>query len=374
MNDAESAALLRAVELARQAEGDVEPNPVVGCVILQGDEVVGEGWHRCYGGPHAELDALAAAGERALGATAVVTLEPCSTTGKTGPCYKALVAAGVERVVVGAIDPAPQHAGRGLTMLRGNDVDIEVVDDPDCMAIATVFEAGLSRRRPYVLAKLALSADGCIAGPGGEPVALTGEAANARSHAWRASVDAILVGAQTVANDDPRLTVRGAAALRPLRRVVLDPSLRTSPGARLFHDADTTPVWLCATEDADESAQEALEAEGARVLRLPAGERWLGDVLMALHTEGVGRLLVEGGSRTLAAFLERRLVDQLALWISPKHVGDGGLPGLPGVDLAGLDPDDLAEVFELRGMTTEVVGEDVLVRGRRTARDVTLPR
>ncbi|MCB9899452.1 MAG: bifunctional diaminohydroxyphosphoribosylaminopyrimidine deaminase/5-amino-6-(5-phosphoribosylamino)uracil reductase RibD [Planctomycetes bacterium] len=366
----ELAALDRARQIALAARGDTEPNPQVGCVLLRDDVVVGEGRHAEFGGPHAEIGALAAAGEQAAGSTAVVTLEPCSTTGKTGPCCRALLAAGVVRVVVGAIDPNPAHAGRGLTLLRGSGVEVEIVDDPGCLELVERFERALARKRPHVLAKWAMSRDGGIAGPGGETVRLSGPEAEARVHRWRRALDGILVGVQTIVADDPLLTARGELpALRPLHRIVLDPTLRTPRFARVVTTAHETPTWLCARDDADEARAAEFEEQGVRVLRAPAGESWLPDVLATLRLSAIQRVMVEGGARTLAAFLEAGLVDQVAVLLSRKTLGVDAVAAVAGRTLPGDDPQALASALALHDVRTEVLGEDMLLRGERSVTD-----
>ena len=361
---AEMLALSRAVNLARSARGDVEPNPMVAAIVLAESTVVGEGWHRAYGGPHAEVDALADAGEAARGATLIVTLEPCSTTGKTPPCVEAVLAAGISRVVVGALDPDPRHQGRGLETLAAAGLEVVCCDDPQAEELLVDFKAHLARARPHVLLKWAQSADGAIAAAGGEPVQLTGSAATARVHRWRAHIDGILVGLQTVLNDDPMLTARGLVeAVRPLRRIVLDPTLRLPLTCRVADTAGETPTWVLAHLDADQQPEVALDSRDVRVLRVPEGESWLADCLALLAVEGVGRLMVEGGARTLAAFLEDGLADQVAVFLCPQELGPGALPALPGRQLGGLSPEQLAEELQLNDVRIEELGDDVLVRG-----------
>ena len=359
--------LARALELAHRGWGEVEPNPCVGAVLVRDGVVVGEGWHHAWGAAHAEVVALREAGERARGATLFVTLEPCSTAGKTPPCSDAVVAAGVARTVVGATDPNPAHAGRGLHMLEAAGVAVERRDDPQCLALAEGFAAGLRHDRPHVFAKFALSSDGALAGPGGEPVHLTGARSDARVHHWRAHLDGVLVGVQTVVNDDPLLTPRGhELAVRPLRRVVLDPSLRVPLTCRLVQTAGEIPTWVLAREDADQQPEAVLEAEGVRVLRVPgSGDAWLGGCLATLRLQGVQRLMVEGGAHTLASFLGAGLVDQVAVFQCPQALGPGALPVLPERGLAGLDAQALARALELTDVRTERLGDDLLVRGRR---------
>lgn len=364
----EIAALARAHALALRARGDTEPNPQVGCVLIKDDVVVGEGYHAEYGGPHAEIAALRAAGVEAQGSTAIVTLEPCSTTGKTGPCYKALLAAGVVRVVVGAIDPNPAHAGRGLTLLRGSGVELEIVDDPGCQVLIDRFARTLVSKRPHVFAKWAMSRDGAIAGQGGETARLSGDEARTRVHRWRRALDGIVVGVQTIVADDPELTARGESSpLRPLHRIVLDPSLRTPVFARVVTTAVETPTWIATTDKADQARADELEQHGVRILRAPSGERWLHDVLAMLRLGALQRVMVEGGARTLAAFLDARIVDQVAVLMSKKVLGAGALPAVAGRVLPGDDPEALALALDLEEVRTERLGDDLLLRGQRGA-------
>lgn len=381
MNELE--ALQLAEELAVRGSGDVEPNPVVGAVVLADAEVIGRGWHRAFGGAHAEVEALSDAGDRARGATVCVTLEPCSTTGKTAPCTEALLAAGVARVVVGCLDPAPQHEGRGLAKLRESGVSVEVVDSKVSAELIAGFAGSLGRRRPHVIAKWAMSIEGAIAPKDREPTTLSGPEAHAMVHHWRASADAILVGVGTVLADDPRLTVRGdAVSLRPLRRVILDPHLRTPPGCTVASTAMETPTWVMADEQADEQAAEALEKHGVCVLRIPSGPNWTEAVLDALALQGVRRLLVEGGSYTLGRLMEKGLVDQVAAFLTPVCLGPDALPAVDGCPLSGLARPEgealpgavpgaqtaarrVAERLRLQNVRIDRVGDDVLLRGFR---------
>lgn len=387
MNERE--ALQRAEELALRGRGDVEPNPVVGAVVLADGEIVGEGWHKAFGGPHAEIEALADAGGRARGATVCVTLEPCSTTGKTPPCTQALLAAGVARVVVGCIDPAPGHAGRGLDQLREAGVSVELVGSEVSAALIRGFASSLDRRRPHVLAKWAMSVEGAIAPADRERTQLSGPEAQALVHRWRASVDAVVVGVGTVLTDDPQLTARGdEPAWRPLRRVVFDPNLRTPPASMLVTTAMERPTWIVAAEEADQNAADALEAHGAQVLRVPGGPRFAEGALDVLALQGVARLMVEGGSFTLGRLMSAGLVDQVAAFLTPVFLGPGALPAVDGFSLGGLaltggagrraEPQGAepawdavarhtAQTLRLQDVRISRVGDDILLRGSRLA-------
>jgi len=358
--------LLRAVSLARRGLFDVEPNPPVGCVLVRDGRVLAEGYHRVFGGPHAEVVALRRAGAAAAGATAYVTLEPCSTTGKTGPCTEALLAAGVRHVVVGCADPDPRHQGAGLSRLLAAGVAVDLVDLPEAAALLQRFTALLGRRRPWVVAKWAMSRDGAIAPAGRGRVAISGPASHALVQHWRSGLDALLVGVQTVLADDPLLTARGPAPpARVLHRVVLDPALRTPPAARVVTTTDRTPTWIVCDDGADPRRAEALSAAGALVLVVPRTEQWLHDVLGCLGRRGCRRVMVEGGSHTLTAFLAADLVDQISVFLAPQELGRDALPAVAGLPLAALPPDEVAAALRLRECRVSRSGRDVLLRGYR---------
>ncbi len=369
------------MELARAARGDVEPNPPVGAVLLRDGEVVAEGWHRHFGALHAERDlfeslARAGTGGAARGATLVVTLEPCSTHGKQPPCLEAVLESGVARVVVGAVDPNPAHAGRGLTLLEQHGVQVVQVEDAACAGLLDRFVQSQRSGRPHVLAKWAQSADGALAPPPSPDPSrfqLTGAEANARVHLWRAHLDAIVVGATTVEVDDPGLTARGVPAVRPLRRVVLDPHLRTSPHCQLLSTADETPTWLFAT-DADgaggsERRATGLAERGAVIFRVPAGPGWLAAVFDTLRLNGVHRVMVEGGAHTLTRCRQAGLIDQLAVFLTPHRLGPGSLAALGGDPATGdVTAEVLAARLGLIDPRIEPLGPDVLLRGFVEAR------
>jgi len=366
-------ALRRACALARRGVLDVEPNPPVGAVVLAAGEVVGEGWHRAYGAPHAEIEALAAAGERARGGTLVLTLEPCSTHGKTPPCTQAVRRAGLARLVVGAVDPNPAHRGAGLDALARAGLAVERREDPQALGLLSRFVRELDAPRPHVLCKWAMSRDGAIAPPPGAdaPREISCEASRARVHAWRAHLDAIAVGVGTVIADDPLLTPRGVAFVRPSRRIVLDPRLRTPLEARLVRGAREHPTWILARAPAPSARVDALEREGARVIVVDGrGERWLGAALLRLRREGVARLMIEGGAATTTRALAAGLVDQVAVFVAPRALGRGAVPALTDRSLPGEDLDALARALDLVEPRIEGVGEDRLLRGwRRDAGD-----
>ncbi|MEM7247943.1 MAG: bifunctional diaminohydroxyphosphoribosylaminopyrimidine deaminase/5-amino-6-(5-phosphoribosylamino)uracil reductase RibD [Acidobacteriota bacterium] len=326
----------RVLELAERGLGRVAPNPPVGALVLdEAGTVVGEGYHVLARRHHAEVAALEDAGDRARGGTVVVSLEPCSSHGRTPPCSDALLAAGIRRLVALLPDPDPRHRGRGFELLReaGMEVVVEPAGSPWREKAAVVVAAFCCRaihRRPLVTLKAATSLDGRVAAASGESQWITGESARRRVHELRRDAQAVLVGVGTVLADDPRLTVRlpGVESDGPLR-VVLDPRLRTPPTARLFAEPDEGeaggPVLVVHAEDAEPGTRERLRAAGAELLALPVDEEGgfdLPALLAALETRDVLELFVEGGGITAGRFLPH--VDRLVLHLAPLVLGGAG--------------------------------------------------
>ncbi|CAN7397689.1 bifunctional diaminohydroxyphosphoribosylaminopyrimidine deaminase/5-amino-6-(5-phosphoribosylamino)uracil reductase RibD [Rhizobium sp. LjRoot254] len=341
-----------AIRLSRWHLGATGANPSVGCLIVKDGVIVGRGVTARTGRPHAETQALADAGEAARGATAYVTLEPCSHHGKTPPCTEALISYGVARVVVAATDPDPRVSGRGLGMLA--EADIEVVAGVLEAQAETQLEAYMNRqrrKRPQVTLKLAVSADGMIGREGEGQVAITGHEARAQSHILRAESDAILVGIGTVLADDPELTCRltGLEDRSPVR-VVLDRRLDTPLSSKLVAGiTQDHPLLVAASPDADVRHRTALEATGAEVLDIRGPDYQI--LLEMLAARGLSSLIVEGGRRAATAFLAQGLVDRIMLFSSDVIVGDGGIA-------SPVARDNLPEGFKLR--TEAVFGADRL--------------
>lgn len=305
--------LERALELAERGRGTTYPNPVVGAVVVQGDEVVGEGWHQRKGEAHAEVIALAAAGERAKGATLFVTMEPCAHHGSTPPCTEAVLAAGVAKVVAGSLDPNPE-AGGGLDMLRAAGVDTVNADLAAARIQNEAWRVWIAAKRPFVILKLALTLDGRVAVPGTRWV--TGEESRRRVHELRAQVDAVAVGMGTVRADDPQLTARDVDAAKQPRRLAFG----------------SGPL------------------PGGSELELRTGA--LADELAALAADGVQSLLLEGGPKLAEGFLRADLVDKVLLFVAPRIAGSG----------PSFAP-DLPAPAELKRLTVEQVGDDLLLSG-----------
>jgi diaminohydroxyphosphoribosylaminopyrimidine deaminase/5-amino-6-(5-phosphoribosylamino)uracil reductase len=302
--------LERALELAERGRGTTHPNPVVGAVVSRDGEVVGEGWHERKGGPHAEVVALEAAGDRARGATLYVTMEPCAHHGTTPPCTDAVLRAGVAKVVAGSLDPNPEARG-GLDVLREARVDVELEDSFAARAQNEAWRTWVSRRRPFVVLKLALTLDGRVTVPGSSQW-VSGPESRRRVHELRAQVDAVAVGMGTARADSPQLTARDVGAERQPRRLVFG------------------------------SGPSELEVRSAP----------LADELAALADEGVQSLLLEGGPTLATSFLREDLVDKLMLFVAPQVAGDG-LTFAPELD----------DLIRLTRMTSERLGDDVLLTG-----------
>ena len=333
-----------AFALGRRGLGQTWPNPAVGAVIVREHDgepvIVGRGWTQPGGRPHAETEALARAGDAARGATLYVTLEPCSHYGKTPPCADAIIAAGITRVVSALVDPNPQVGGTGHWHMAQNGIVVEVGVGADEARHA---HAGHIRRvrdgRPHVMLKLAVSADGKAGLAGRHPVAITGDAAQARVHLMRATTDAVLTGIGTVVADDPLLTCRlpGMAARSPVR-VVLDGQLRVPLDSRLVATARETPLWVITGEAAATEREQVLREKGAEVFRVASADGGLdmAATLSVLARQGITRLMVEAGPILAAAFLRADLVDEAALLRSPKIIGPDGIDALDGLPLAAL--------------------------------------
>ena len=343
--------MTRALDLARRGLYSTDPNPRVGCVIARGERIVGEGWHRYAGEPHAEIHALAAAGGNAAGATAYVTLEPCRHTGRTGPCTRALIEARVAKVVAAMRDPDPRVAGQGLVELATAGIEVETgLLETQARNLNRGFVSRIERGRPWVRCKLAASLDGRTATAAGESRWITGEAARADVHRHRARASAVLTGIGTLLADDPRLDARveDADCLAPPMRVIVDSRLRTPPAARVF---STPGRILIATFRATALAQPLLDA-GAEVVSLPDTRgRVAIDILMTtLADRGVNEVHTECGPTLAGALLEAALVDEIVVYLAPVLLGDAarGMFTLPMVaamsDRIGLEVTGVAQV------------------------------
>jgi len=346
------AMMARALRLAERGAYTTKPNPMVGCVIARGDEVVGEGWHQRKGGPHAEVFALQAAGERAKGATAYVTLEPCAHVGDTGPCADALVAAGVSRVVAAMRDPFPKVDGTGFARLRDAGVDVGVgLMEAQARALNNGFLSRIERGRPWVRVKLACSLDGRTAMASGDSKWISGEASRADVMRWRARAGAILTGAGTVLADDPSLTVRFDEAqefVAPLR-VVLDPGLATVARGKV-REGDAPTLYLHAP---DAKPPRELAADRAAV-PVKGGKFDLQAVLALLAQRGINDVHVETGATLAGALLMAGLVDELLLYVAPVVLGETARPLFGGLGFT-----EMAQRLQMKIVETRRIGDDL---------------
>ena len=359
-NEDDRRAMRRALELAERGLATTHPNPRVGCVLTKEGRTVGEGWHEWAGEPHAEVMALKAAGTEAAGATAYVTLEPCSHQGRTPPCAEALIAARVKRVVFAINDPDPRVDGRGAERLRAAGIEVE---SGLMQSEAAELNAGFIKRaahgRPWVRLKLAMSLDGRTALANGASQWITGEAAREDVQRWRARSSAVLTGIGTVLADDPRLDVRlRMPRPRPPLRVVLDGALRTPPDARLFESGGK--VWIFADSAADPARRSALEARGAHIELVPStGRLDLRQVLARLSLDQMNEIHVEAGPTLAGAMIRERIADELLIYVAPILLGP---QGRPLADLPRLEALADAPRFEI--VESAAIGPDLRVRVR----------
>lgn len=350
MTKANEQFMLRAIALARQGLGAVEPNPMVGAVIVRESRILGEGWHRLFGGPHAEVEALAAAraaGADVRGATMYVTLEPCSHHGKTPPCVDAIIDAALGRVVAAMVDPDENVAGRGIEKLLAAGIEVETgLCDPQARELLAPYIKLRTRKRPWVICKWAQTADGLLAMPAGAGRWISGEASRKMVHELRSYCDGICVGSGTVLADDPLLTNRTGHGRQPTR-VILDAQLRTPPACRLIATASAkSPVLLATTTralEAQAASAGQMAREGVEFLALPAGPR--GGVSLDALLDELGRrkwtrLLVEGGPTVLERVISEHLADDLWVFIAPHAAGQtppdpeqGAAEVLPRLDI-----------------------------------------
>jgi diaminohydroxyphosphoribosylaminopyrimidine deaminase/5-amino-6-(5-phosphoribosylamino)uracil reductase len=352
MNERE--AMARALDLAWRGWGRVQPNPLVGAVVLRGSELVGEGWHPEFGDRHAEALALAGAGERARGATMVVTLEPCAHQGKQPPCTEAIIRSGIRRVIAALHDPNPAAAG-GSERLReaGLEVEVGALADAAAAQNAIFLHSTKAAGRPYVALKLATTLDGRIADGFGRSRWISGKEGREYVQWLRAGFDAIAVGGRTARLDDPSLTVRGPVQPRvPPKRVVFDRAADLGPQLTLVRSATEIPTIVIVSASAETGRVKRLEAAGVIVLRADNLE----NALESLTGAGIGSLLVEGGGQLAGALLRAGLVDRYYWLQAPVWLGEDAVPAVAGLPARGLDRAERWRVIERRAL-----GEDTLL-------------
>ena len=361
MDDVRTRMMRRALSLARKGVGKTSPNPAVGCVVVQGGEVVGEGWHRKAGTPHAEIHALRRAAERAGGADVYVTLEPCSHHGRTPPCADALISAGVARVFIGMQDPNPLVSGKGMAALRAAGIRVECgILERECRLLNEPFIKHVTSGFPFVILKSAMTLDGRTATASGDSKWITSEKSRKYVHKLRAMVDAVMVGVGTVVADDPQLTCRMGVRGRDPLRVIVDSRMRTPLDSALFSLASPAKTVIATiTEDPARAAE--LEAHGAEIVlcKDEDGKVDLADLLARLGSRGIQSVLLEGGRELAGTALRKGLVDKFLLFYAPKLLGGADGFGL----FAGDGPARMADAQVIRDVVVKRFGEDILVEG-----------
>ncbi len=359
-----------ALELAARGTGYTSPNPMVGAVLVKDGRIVGRGYHRKVGGPHAEVEAIRDAGPEARGATMYVTLEPCNHHGRTPPCSEAVLAAGISRVVVAMEDPNPHVTGGGLRRLQDSGIEVVCgVCREEARRLNEAFIKYVRTGLPWVVLKSAMTLDGRIATASGDARWVTGAGARALVHRLRHGTDAILVGIGTVQADDPSLTTRLEEGKgRDPIRIILDSGLKIDPDARVLHLDSDAPTWIVCGPGADQEKMKRLSRTGARCLAvdLDRGRVDLKVLLRRLGSEQVTSLLVEGGATVSGSFLASGLVDKVMFFYAPKILGgDDGVPVC-----RGRGPDKMNDCLPVRNLRLSQVGDDILVEGYLPAAEI----
>ncbi len=352
-----------ALREARKGQGRTSPNPCVGAVVVRDNTIVGRGYHRCAGAAHAEVMALGDAGLQAEGATLYVTLEPCNHTGRTPPCTRAILAAGIRRVVIGMADPNPHVTGGGADYLRSQGIEVESgVLEAKCCAINLPFIKHTTTGQPWVIMKAGMSLDGRISWEHGAGGQITGKGSSRLVHRLRDQVDGILVGVNTALIDNPSLTTRieGEEGHDPLR-IILDTNLRLSPESHVLTQQSPAETWIFCAAEADPEQRQRLEDAGGRIHVVATDSRGLLDletVLTILGEAGVTSLLVEGGAAVHGSFLAHRLVDEAYLFMAPFFIGDSGTPLITAYSAAAA-----RDIVALESVRVRVLDNDILIRG-----------
>ncbi|MFA1736845.1 bifunctional diaminohydroxyphosphoribosylaminopyrimidine deaminase/5-amino-6-(5-phosphoribosylamino)uracil reductase RibD [Lysinibacillus fusiformis] len=349
-----------ALDLAASAKGNTNPNPLVGAVIVKNDIIVGTGLHRKAGEPHAEVHAFRMAGEHAQNATLYVTLEPCSHFGKTPPCANLVKESGVSRVVVAMQDPNPTVAGRGIQLLRDAGIAVEVgVLEQQARRLNERFIHNMLTKRPFVISKFAMTVDGKIATHTGHSKWVTGDAAREDVHHIRHEVDGILVGVGTVIADNPSLTTRLSDGFgKNPTRIIMDSLLRTPLDANVINTEEAPTILVCSNEGSQEKV-DSFTNKGLTVLPIEKNEHGLNidEMLARLYEHGITDILLEGGSKVNASFLQQGAIDKYVIYIAPKVLG-GNLSLTP---FAGYNPSLMSEAWDIEFASFDKVGEDLRI-------------
>ena len=349
----------QALQLAQKGEGYVAPNPMVGAVIVKDGRIIGSGYHEHYGGPHAEVNAIADAKEDVAGATTYVTLEPCSHYGKTPPCADLLVEKKLAKVVVGSLDPNPLVAGKGIQKLK--EAGIEVVSgvlEAECNEINRVFRHYITTKQPYVVMKTAMTLDGKIATATGESQWISGEASRKDVHRLRHKYTGIMVGINTIIHDNARLTCRMEQGKNPVR-IVVDSCLRIALTSNVLKDQENNQTILATTNQASPLAARKLETFGSKVLYCSSKDNRvdLNDLMNQLGAMGVDSILLEGGATLNDAALRAGIVQEVVTYIAPKMIGGAVAP----TPVGGIGVEHLQDAYQLGQMKVSAIGDDIKI-------------
>lgn len=352
-----------AIALGTLALGTATPNPAVGCVLVKGGKIIGFGRTASGGRPHAETEAIKHAGARARGATAYVSLEPCAHFGQTPPCAEAMVRAGIKRAVIGRVDPFPQVRGRGIAILKRAGIEVTTgVCEEEATRANEGFFTRVEKGRPMLVLKLAITLDGRIATASGDSRWISSEESRAMVHEWRRESDAVMVGAGTVVADNPRLTCRIEGGRDPVR-VIIDGSLSTAPGARVYRQRSTAGAIIVTAAGNADAARRRYGSARVEVIAAKSrgGEIDLAGVMRRFGERGWNRVLLEGGAHLAASTLKAGIVDRVALFIAPRILG-GGLPAIEGLKFARVK-----DSIRLDDLAVRRIGTDLLVEGKPSA-------
>jgi diaminohydroxyphosphoribosylaminopyrimidine deaminase/5-amino-6-(5-phosphoribosylamino)uracil reductase len=359
-SDFELKLMHQAMALAERGRGWVEPNPMVGALVVRDGKIVAEGWHQRFGGPHAEIHALEQAGAAAQGATIYITLEPCCHQGKTPPCTDAIIQAGIKKVVAAMRDPFPQVDGGGFAQLQRAGIEVVAgVGEAEAAVLNAPYLKLLRTGKPWVIAKWAMTLDGHTATASGDSKWISNEQSRAKVHELRGRMDAIIVGIGTVLADDPLLTARPPGP-RAAARVIVDPKLRVPVNSQLVQTAREVPVLIFHQQSADSSARQNLEQKGCECLPVNAEpQEVVQSVLTELGNRRFTNVLVEGGSRLLGSFFDAQEVDEVWAFIAPRIIGSAGAR----TPVSGVGAEWLKKASALTDVHLERFGDDVLMRG-----------
>lgn len=348
----------KAVRLAKQGRGKVNPNPLVGAVIVKNDKIIGQGYHKVFGGAHAEISAIKSAGADVKGADLYCTLEPCSHWGKTPPCIDSIILQGIKKVIIGVVDPNPAVNGKGIRLLRESGIEVtEGILEDKCWELNETYIKYVTTGKPFVTVKMAQSLDGKISGKVNERTGITSGIANRYVHKLRTEYDAVMIGRRTLDIDNPLLTPRLVNGRIPAR-IVLDTNLESDPKKKLFNTIDAGRVIILTASDNVDKAK-LLRSKGVEIIKVNSTKNGFLDLKEVLHKLGenkISSVLVEGGAALFSSLLKERLVDRVILLIAPRFFGGG-------VDLIDKNIINNTSGFVLKNATKRKLGQDLMITG-----------